>query len=540
MTDIKNVSQHFRELKADYNAAKPSRFRRKRTGVSSSGSGADYHIRNYTDFIGLLEQARDLERNDPLANRIVDSAVTNTVQGGFNVDPQTGDDTVDQLLWQKWQDWASNPDECDIAGELTFSDMEATILRRMIIDGDIFALPLQDGQLQLIEAHRCGSPAKTKDNVVHGVMLDALTRERLEYWFTSDEIDPTRSLSKASELIKYAARDSEGNKQVLHIYKPNRITQTRGITAFAQVFDYVAMLDDINFAKLVQQQVASCFAIIRERSQYFGGADGSSGYGQQTSETQPGGYSRTVSGIAPGMEILGDVGETIKGFSANIPNSEYFQQVQMVVRMIASNIGCPPEIALFDTTQTTFHGYRGAVDEARRNFRNNQRLLIDRFHSPVYRWKVRQWITTDKEVRAAAAILGDKIYRHKWNAPNWAYIDASKDANADALRLEKGLISPRRWAAERGCDYEELADEIIQDNAYKIEHAAEKAKELNDEYGLNLTWRDILNPDNPQANGVPQTPPPQPAEQPQQSAVEPSEPEQPDESDDGEDDPNGE
>ena len=45
-----------------------------------------------------------------------------------------------------------------------------------------------------------------------------------------------------------------------------------------------------------------------------------------------------------------------------------------------------------------------AMDQARQRFQAIQRWLIDGFHTPVYRWKVRQWATSDPAIRKA---LGD-------------------------------------------------------------------------------------------------------------------------------------
>ena len=482
-----------RDARADYNAAKPSRFRRKRTGVTTSGSGADYHYRNEVDYFGMIEQARDAERNDSLIGRVVDSAVINTIQGGFKLDPQTGDEAIDLDLWQRWEDWSTDPDQCDIAGEYSFHDFECSALRRVMFDGDVVILPLQSGELQMIESHRIRTPHKAKD-IIHGVKLDSF-RRRIEYWITKDDIDPTASVPKTAEMLTVQTRDADGNRQVLHVYDPKRVSQTRGVTALAPIIDACAMRDDIEFATMVKQQVASCFAIIRTRAMGFDANSDPSGMGYTYTAQQGGGYSRQVGGIAPGMEVLGEPGETINGFSPNVPNPEYFQQISGLVRLIAANLGCPPEVSLFDTTQTTFHGYRGAVDEARRGFRRNQEWLKRRFHCPVYKWKVRQWIADDATLRMQAEELGGKIFAHKWNPPTWAYIDPTKDAAGDVTQLEKGLISPRRWANGRGYDIDELNDEIVADNLSRItkaQEAASKFNEANPEYPI--TWRDILKP----------------------------------------------
>ncbi len=508
--------QSMREARADYNAAKPSRYRRKRTGVTSYGNGADYHYRIETDYFGIIEQARDAERNDSLINRIVESFTTNVIQSGFKLDPQTGDEALDLELWERWAAWSDDPDECDIAGEFSFHEYENLILRRSVFDGDVFVLPLQTGQMQMVEAHRVRTPRSTKKNVIHGVMLDDY-RRRVEYWITKDDIDPMSSVKLVSDVVQYPARDSEGNRQVLHVYDAKRMTQTRGMSALAVIIDPVAMRDDIEFATMVKQQAASCYAIIRERQMGADVNNDPGGLGYTYTQQQGGGYTRQVGAIAPGMEVLGEPGEKITGFSPNIPNPEYFQQISGIVRLISANLGCPPEIALFDTTQTTFHGYRGAVDEARRGFRRNQEWLKKRFHCPVYRWKVRQWIAEDSALRNRAAALGERIFNHKWNAPNWAYIDPTKDAQGDATQLEKGLISPRRWASGRGYDIDELNDEIVADNSSRIRKALTEAQAIEEEFpGAGVTWRDILDPTKdatPQPPAAPAASQEQPADQ---------------------------
>ena len=62
--DQPSLAGWFDGMRADYDAAKSSRFQRKRTGVSLGGSGADYHFRSEADYLRLMEYSRDLDRND--------------------------------------------------------------------------------------------------------------------------------------------------------------------------------------------------------------------------------------------------------------------------------------------------------------------------------------------------------------------------------------------------------------------------------------------------------------------------------------------
>ena len=483
------LAEAFDGLRADYNASKSSRFRRTRSGVSAIGRSADYHYRSEADYLRMMELSRDFFRNDVVLAQGIRRLVDNVVQEGIKLDPRTGDAGIDAELAARWREWSTDREQCDLAGELNFHAMERLILQQVIVDGDVLVLPNREGPLQLVEAHRLRTPSNTKKNVVHGVLMDE-KRRRLEYWLTKDEIEPMRIVSKVSEMTVYKARDAEGRRQVLHIYRPDRVTQTRGVTALAPIADVVGMHDDIQFAKLVQQQLVSCFAIFREREAEFN-TPGAQQRGEQTTESLSDGSTRTIEGIAPGMEIMGAPGEHLVGFSPNVPNPEFFPHATLLLTFVAINLGLPVAVLLLDPSQTNFSGWRGAIDQARLGFRELQRWLIDWFHRPVYEFKVRQWVADDALLRELG---GEAIMRHAWNPPSWSYIEPLKDASADLLRLRNGLISARRRAAERGIDIDDLQREIIEDNARMIAQAHKQAEELNRQYpGLNVSWREVAS-----------------------------------------------
>lgn len=482
----------YHDLRSDYAAAKSSRFRRRRTGVASSGSGADYHYRSEADYLRLMEQARDMDRNDSAVGPVINQAVNNTLQCGFTVEPRTGDPTLDADLWERWNAWADDPDACDLAGEHGFDRLTDHAFRAMLVDGDCVGLLTDEGAVQLVEAHRVRTPVATKRNVVHGVLLDD-RRRRLQYWITKDDIDPLRAVRLVNEIQQYDTRDADGFRQIVHIYNPRRVTQTRGVTALAPIFDDVGMFEDINFAKLVQQQVVSCIAFFRMRQD--GSPPGGSQFGERTEQQLSDGSTRVVEGIAPGIEIVGDPGEQIQGFSPNVPNPEFFEHVKLILTLVSINLGLPLIVVLMDASQTNFSGWRGALDQAKTGWRRNQRALIERWHRPIYTWKVRQWMAEDSALRSAADREGVSIFAHHWSPPTWPYIEPLKDASADLLRVRNGLISPRRLHAERGRDWEEVAEEIVADNAYAIVRAKRAAARINKKFKDDnpVHWREVLS-----------------------------------------------
>lgn len=488
--------------RADYEMSRPNRFVRQRSGFASQGSGHDYHYRNEWAYYRDIEKARDMDRNDSIVGQIVDRAVANIVQDGFSLDPKTGDKKLDSDLWARWQAWASSADACEITGELTWHDLERLACRSYLVDGDIVGLACYEGCLQMVEAHAVrGGP---RENTVLGVEKNE-TGRRQWYWVSYDPIEPWQQGAASRPAEPVPVRDEHGKRLVFHVYNPKRVSQTRGVTAFAPIFATVGMFEDIQFAKLVQQQIVSCFAIFRQRAPTAPNLPTTTpGYGSATTETTSSHETRYIENISPGMEIIGDYGETLNGFSPNVPNSEYFNHVKLTLQIIGVNLGLPLCLVLMDGSETNFSGWRGAVDEARKGFRANQRNLIDRFHTPVYQWKVWQWLSEDPALRAAYEKRGQALFAHKWNAPRWGYIDPVGDAQGAALRLQNGLTSPRRLHAESGHDWEEVADEAIADNAYAIRQAIKLAERLNKgNSSAPIHWRELIN--LPMPNGVQMT-----------------------------------
>lgn len=496
-----SLAEAFHSIRADYDMSRESRFVRRRTGLPSQGGSADWHYRTEHAYYSDIEKARDMDRNDAVVGQTIDRAVANIIQDGFTLDAKTGDKKLDADLKARWEAWKCDRDACDIAGEFCFHDFERHSCRAMLVDGDCINLGIDDGQLQHLEAHTIQTSTKI-ENTFLGVTKDQYNK-RIRYWVTTDPIDPTRGSKEQANSVD--VRNSEGRRTLFHVYNPKRMSQTRGVTAFAPIFSLAGMFEDINFAKLVQQQVVSCFAVFRQQ-QYIPDLPGGEarGYGLPETETTSSG-TRQIENIAPGMEIIGNPGETLEGFSPNVPNAEYFSHVQLMLQLIGVNLGLPLCLVLMDGSETNFSGWRGAVDEARKGFKASQRNLMERFHVPLYEWKVSQWLANDPAMRSAAKRSKVNIYGHKWNAPTWQYIEPRADAEGDALRLQNALTSPRRLHAEGGRDWEDIAGEIVDDNMIAIMRAKKSASVINRRYpdDVPVHWRELIS--LPMPNGIQMT-----------------------------------
>lgn len=486
----KGIQSSFADIRADYDATRHSRFVRRRTGVASMGSGPDYHFRSESKYYELIEQARDMDRNDALVGILADRRVDNIVQSGFALDPKTGDKGLDLALWQWWEDFSNDPDQCDITGEYTWKEIERQCCRSESIDGDIVVTGTEDGSYQLLESHLIRTKSKV-ENTFLGVTTNRVGK-RTQY-HVAEELNEFGSFGDSTPID---VRNADGVRQVFHVYNPRRVNPTRGVTQLAPVFSISGMLEDINFAKLVQQQVVSCFAIFRKLAAEANGLPSVEGvYGEGSTQQTASGV-RQIEGVSPGMEIVGQPGEELQGFSPNVPNSEYFQQVRMMLQIIGVNFGLPLCLVLMDGSETNFSGWRGAVDEARKGFVADQMNLVRRLNRPAYIWKLSQNLaeTKDAALKKAYRKIGDRIFQHNWNLPTWSYIEPVADAEGDATQLRNALTSPRRLHAARGKDWEEIADETTADNEYAIVKAQATAERINSQFpdSPKVNWRDLI------------------------------------------------
>lgn len=480
------------DYSASYFAASNGRYLPTPPGISPMGSGADYHYRTETEYLRMLERARFVDRDNMVVGQGVTRVVANIVQEGFTFDPDTGDEALDAEWKERWREWSESPTACDYEGEKCFQDFEQAAVRNTIVDGDAIPLLTNRGSIQWKESHHLRNPfgVFNSDKIVHGVELDA-GRRRVAYWITADQINPIHAVTPTNNFRRIPKLDSQGFPNCLHLYDPKRMSQTRGVTAFAPSVVPIQYHEDLQFATLLKAKVASFIAIFREYDVDAKTSSGRQG-GSRTSETLADGSVRVTEKTGLAQTITGDPGEKLTGFAPSIPNPEYFPHMSMILGIVAVNLDLPLVVFLLDPSKTNFSSWRGAIDQARMRFRQRQDWLRRNFHSPIATWQIRRWLATDPAARNLPETVNP--YRHSWKRPKWAYIEPLKDAQADDLRISRNLESASAVCAESGRDWDEVAAAIVRDRVRLIETALVAAEDLNTRFAAQnpgITWRDL-------------------------------------------------
>lgn len=486
---LDEVSSEFRrayeDYRSDYDIGGTSRFLPSPRGVNLTGTGADYHYKNETQFFRAMERARAFDRNNMIIGQAINRLTANLVQDGFTPDPATGDSDTDAELTKEWAAWSMDPARCDYEKERTFHELEHAATRAIPVDGDDFCVLTTTEQLQLLEGHRCRRPQSLRrNNCVHGVNLDPNTAERISYFFTREDVDPTSSVKNLKDVYELATRDEDGDKQVLHLHWAPRISQRRGVTAFAPIAIPTNYHDDIQFAALVSAQAQNCFAILEQQIQGLGTnlpprTTASPATGASSTETLADGTTATRQGLSPGMRVRAAEGYGLTGFAPTIPGPQYKDHMLMVLSIIAVNLDLPLCVLLLDASNTNFSGFRGAIDQARIRYRVLQRQMIGRFYRPVWKWRVKHLLTTSRTLQAKYKAYGARIFGHEWHPPTWSYIEPEKDIKANALELATLQTSPRRQRARQGETYADVIAEFIADAGLALELAEKEAQRLN-------------------------------------------------------------
>lgn len=474
-------------MRADYGMTKPSRFRRDRTGFDPMGSGADYHIRSQSQYLKMIELARELEREDPLVRQAVRRVVNNVQPGGATVDPQTGDDEINTILFEAWEEWANDPLKCHSAGTMTWRRMTNVGFARTLIDGDYLGLPVSDGTIQTLEAHRLRSPDTGKTfRGVCGVEADSRGRP-VRYWITKEPINPNER-AKVSDVTSIPALDSDGQKQVFHVFDSERLSQSRGVTRLAPVYDIRGMTDDVEFAQLVKQQVAACVAYAEK---WEAGAERPTksdvGDGPVEYDYWADGTSRELVNMVPGKILRSHPGQSWEALNPNMPGDGYHKQISNLLTYFAVNLDLPRMVLLLDASDSNFSSYRNVMQQARDTYREIQKWHFGVWHTPAWNWRCRVMATKDERVRRFVERSGPDglklLTKHVWNPVGWDYIEPVADATRWQLELGNGLTSYRRFYAHRhGTDNETMTSEIVEDMEYRYTKACEAAERINKKF----------------------------------------------------------
>jgi lambda family phage portal protein len=434
------------EKKRNYDAGMINRFNNRWNAAWGSGELVDKPYRQR-----LLLIARDLERNNDIAKSIINPFERNVVGMGINLQAKTEDDDLNDQLEEVWNEWCEQQN-CDVTGQLTFTEILRMLLRRTIVDGDIAAIKLYNPfRIQLIEADMFDTTLfennENGNRIYSGVEVDELLRP-VAYWFRQSTLDYYLYNVKSMRIP---------TNQVVHLFTKPRVTQVRGLSLLASSIESIQDIGDYLEAERVKARISACFAMFIQTT--------AQGLPSRMGQMQPDNKGHRRDYLEPGMMEYLLPGESMNVASPSGINTNTRDFVQTNYRISSAGQGLSYESTSRDVSQVSYSSARHSALEDRRTYQPIQQWLIDHFCRQMY-----------KEVITAAVMSGrlkapdfftnqSKYLKHKWLPPGWDWVDPLKDVQASKMEYAMGLTTLEELCAEQGKDYKAVIAQQARERA---------------------------------------------------------------------------
>lgn len=399
----------------------------------------------------IKARARYLENNSDIAGAAVGGIVRNVVGTGIKPQARTGDERLNKAIETLWKEW-TRPENCDITGQQTFEEMQAMLLRRKIVDGEIlvkkvinrrgrFPLKLQVIKSDLLSQYLIRAP-KTNNVIRSGIELNDHLQP-LAYWIdkkTPDgytEYDPDRV--RADEII--------------HLWTRSQPDQIRGMSDLTPIIKRLKDTQDYLDAETVAAKIAACFSVFITTQT---GAPGMVGRIGNTKDPE----KKKIQSIRPGMIKYLAPGESVTTANPSRGIASAKDYVSIQERLAGAGLGLSYELMSRDFNSSSFSAARQGMLEDRKTFEPIQQFLSAHLCTPIYR----EWLDTC--VLAGLLDIPDYFTNKEayqaveWVTPGWSWIDPQKEVNADISAIQNGGKTLSQWCAERGYDWREQLEQM--------------------------------------------------------------------------------
>jgi lambda family phage portal protein len=407
------------------------------------------------DWKTAVARSRDLDRNHPLVNDALRVGFAFTV--GSALDPQwtiTKDGKRDtdsiKMLESAFWEWA---EDCTING-LHWDDVKRLVYRHLKVDGELFVIESADEfhpyKLQLVEPEQLNDSIdgdlKNGNYAIRGIEFNKRGRAVFYHFY---EAHPS-GLGLSDTTVKVDAR------RVMHIFMPGRITETRGICHFVSAIMSLYDQNELSDQILELHRLAAAYGIFITSP-----SAESNVIGLPTTQDSSGRYVpvKTVGGVR--VNYL-NAGEDPKTVNPEMPTGSFSEFDKSYLRKGARGFSMSYETFTGDFSNANFSTLKAGQNNERALFRLDSALIIRKFSNRV----IRNWM--DAAVINGLRLKGywqNRKYfqQYRFTLPALPAADAVKEEVADRQALENRTTSRRIICERKGIDYDELVDELKQE-----------------------------------------------------------------------------
>ena len=391
---------------------------------------------------------------------------------------------------QEFDLWAASK-HCDIYRRNNFYDLQDMAYVAYLVDGDSFALFRRKAptgympytlRLQVLEGNRVSNPVggsvvggvaplsvetvspETGNRIVSGVEIDADGAVEA-YWVCNKVPGDPLDFEKLETWTRVKAFGSlSGAPNILQVCHDIRSEQCRGVPYLAPVIETLKQVSRYTNAELTAAIIKSFFALFFVNTP--SGVGGLAGIAPPVGDGRdPGEPVVDVSeyGLGPGTLNALPAGVDVKAVDAGRSMSTFDSFVTQLIKQVGAAIGVPYEVIMKNFT-SSYSASRAAMLQAWEEFKLRRTWFARDFCQPVYETWLSEAIAIGR--LSAPGFFDDPAIRAAWCHADWygptmSILDPVKDITGSALRVQYGLSTREREAAEMtGTDFEENLDQL--------------------------------------------------------------------------------
>lgn len=412
----------------------------------------------------MRARARWLAKNNPWIIGFLDELANNIVGSqGIRLHAEIKNGLgklakpTNQEIERGWEEW-SYPENASADGHDSWIEQQRIIIHTIAVDGECFVRRLRGVDnpfgytLQLVDADLVDetynvAAGQGQNRIVMGIEVDRHNRPLAYHVYTRYAEDSTG---------EPRTRERIPAEDMLHLFvRWHRSNMPRGVTWFAPVLTSIRHLGEYETNHLVASRAAaSKMAFIQNKN----------GTAVENFEAPKQGEQPRMFEMEAGMiaELL--PGQEIGTYDPSFPTVAYEQFVAAVLRAIARGLKVSYVTMTGDLRQANYSSSRVGLQPERDRWRGLQVWFATHCHRIIYR----DWIdiVALKRTIAVDLRLGSNYYAVAWHGRGWKWIDPLNDLKAAKLEIDIGINSRTRLNAERGYDYEDVVDELADEEAY--------------------------------------------------------------------------
>lgn len=463
------------EMRTKFQAFEAGRMGRRLRAIPSTPHAINSQIKIWGK--NVIARSRWLSINNPYAASAKDEFVSALVGNGIKPSSLVADKKLKKIIQRAWLEWT---DEADADGLTDFYGIQAIVAAEMFEAGECFIRLrkryFEDGltvplQLQVLPsemldfAHNEALPGGAR--IECGIEFNAIG-QRVAYHFF-------RNHPGEDGTLKILSFDGERTRvpasQVLHMFRPIRAGQVRGVPHTLAGIATLAMIDLYDDAELERKRIAALFGAFVTRGltpegevQPFAGA---------VETLNEDNLNLSEFTLEPGAVVDLGFGQDIKFAEPADVGTSYEPFEYRNLLRAAAGFGVTYSGMTGDYKQANYSSIRaGEVKHRRKVEQQQHQVMAFQMCRPI--WAL--WFKLGVEVGAFETEDGDLAIMPseylakpktftlvKWIPPKWDWVDPLKDRQAEKLAVDSGFKSRGDVIEAEGYDPEEVDERIKQD-----------------------------------------------------------------------------